>query len=550
MSHGRLFFADLPLATLFPRRLSGPAARQLFGGCRLRLKSTAMSPRYAPSREGGVRKQSVAGSFLFKLPNGDGKDAQVALFRRSARVSTYQHRLAPISGSIEADDVSPLATALREINEETSLTLSSIELLCVGKPYTFTDDDIYREGKGEQGIVIDWEHEDFEWFNPLDVNESEGFGGVPKLVNSLRRVWPEYDLGPQAGKVLTSGLRQLRDDHENGARQLANMAVSTLLNVIASMDQRAIDDSWWGDVRMAAWHICQTRESMGSAITSAVVRALDLIQTILLSEIPRGEVVPRVVEALKAQLGQRRSTTDRIRAVFVDYLRHNVIQTDKPQKRISVLTLSSSSTISDCLLGASADLGVPLDLRILESRPLCEGVTLASRLLAPDNASVDFTVTLYSDASAALAANDVDAVVLGADRISSAGDVSNKIGSLPAILSQRYSAPDAKVIILSETDKIARPGLAEEHPVEENSPMELMRAWNGNVKGAQVIEDALRTTDESSPNKVRVRNAYFEWIPARYVHAYVTDEGLWSVENIAKRSKWIGEETDRFFKDL
>ncbi|KAI1370603.1 nagb/rpia/CoA transferase-like protein [Hypoxylon crocopeplum] len=521
----------------------------------------------ASNEKRDIKKRSVAGSFLFKLLDGDEKQAQVALFKRSGKVSTYQHKYAPISGSVETYDANPMATALREINEETGLTLSSLELLRVGKPYTFTDESIGREwtinpfgfrlkdktegGKGEEGITIDWEHEGFDWFDPLDVKDLEEFGGVPKLVNSLRRVWPEYDLGLSAGRVLTSGLQKLRNDHESGARQLAQEAVSTLKNLIAEMDSDVIDDTWWANVRMAAWHICKTRESMGAAITSAIVKALDRVEAVFVQDLSSPEKVRQMTEAIEDQLKQRQSTTDRIRNAFVEYLRQNITQAIAGKKTISVLTLSSSSTISACLLQAATDLGVSLDLRILESRPLYEGVTLASKFLEARDGSADLTVTLFTDASVTLAAEAVDIVVLGADRISSAGDVSNKIGSLPTVLCQRHVAPDAKVIILSETEKIASPGLMDEHSAEENSPAELTRTWKGSVKGAEAIEVALGGV-ESGPTqgKIRVRNAYFEWIPARFVHAYVTDEGLWFVEDITKRSNWIGDEMDRFFKCL
>ncbi|KAI1772169.1 nagb/rpia/CoA transferase-like protein [Hypoxylon cercidicola] len=522
-----------------------------------------MASGHVTSGKEGIKKRSVAGSFFFKFPNGDEKQAQVALFRRSGKVRTYQHKLAPVSGSVEKDDASPIATALREIKEETGLTLTSIELLRVGKPYTFVDESIGREwtinpfafrlkdktegGKGEEGITLDWEHEGFEWFNPLDVNESEDFGGVPKLVNSLRRVWPEYDLGPRAGKVLTSGLQQLRDDHESGARLLAQTAVSILKNLIAEMDSGVIDNEWWANVRMAAWHICKARESMGAAITSAIVKSLDRVEVIFNQDGSPSEKVRQMIKSIDDQLEERKSTTDRIRDTFVDYIQQNLMQATEHKKVISVLTLSSSSTISACLLRAAADLKVSLDLRILESRPLYEGVTLASKLLEADNGSVDMNVTLYTDASVALAAHGVDIVVLGADRISSGGDVSNKIGSLPAVLSQRHAAPKARVVILSETEKIASPGLMEEHLPEENDPVELTEAWKTNAKGADVIESA---SIGSMQGRVRVRNTYFEWIPAQFIQAYVTDEGLWSVEDITKRSNWISDEMDRFFKGL
>ncbi|KAI0168908.1 nagb/rpia/CoA transferase-like protein [Hypoxylon sp. FL1284] len=514
-----------------------------------------------------LKKRAVAGSFLFRFPDGDENRAQVALFRRSGKVRTYQHKLAPVSGSVEKDDASPAATALREISEETSLTLASIELLRVGKPYTFVDESIGREwtinpfafrlkeksegGKGEEGIVLDWEHEGIEWFNPQDVSESDEFGGVPKLVHSLRRVWPEYDLGARPARVLTSGLQRLRDDHESGARQLAQTAVSVLKGLVAEMGSGRVDGDWWANVRMAAWHICKARESMGAAITSAVVKALVRIETIFNQDLPPAEKIDKMIRAMDEQLEQRKFTTDRIRDTFVQYIQQNVIQSAEQKKTVSILTLSSSSTISACLLQTAASLGVSFDLRILESRPLCEGVTLASKLLETDSGRVDMTTTLYTDASVALAARDVNIVVLGADRISSGGDVSNKIGSLPAVLSQRHVAPDARVVILSETEKIASPGSMEEHQSEENSPAELTQAWRSNVPGGDVIERASAAFgNDAGRGRVRVRNAYFEWIPAQFIDAYVTDEGLWSVEDIAKRSSWIKGETDRFFEGL
>ncbi|KAI1451504.1 nagb/rpia/CoA transferase-like protein [Annulohypoxylon moriforme] len=527
-----------------------------------------MASSNAKNGKDGLKKRSVAGSFLFKIPNNPDEPVQVALFRRSGKVSTYQHRLAPISGSVEKDDANPYATALREINEETGLTLSSIELLRVGKPYTFIDESVGREwtinpfgfrlkekaegGKGEDGITIDWEHEGFEWFDPLNVKDSDEFGGVPKLVNSLRRVWPEYDLGRHAGKALTLGLQMLRDDHESGARQLAEKSVSILKTLILEMNSDVIDDAWWANVRMAAWHICKARESMSAAITSAVVEALDRVEDAFIQDISPSEKHEQMIKSIDEQLIQRKSTTGRIRDTFISYLRQNIIQATESKKSICVLTLSSSSTISACLLQAAADLGVSLDLRILESRPLYEGVALASKLLELQDNSVDFTVTLYTDASMALAADAIDVIALGADRISAAGDVSNKIGSLPVVLSQRYAAPDARVVILSETEKVACPGLTEDHAAEENDPAEVIQAWTGNTKIVEAIEEALANArgSASATKKIQVRNTYFEWVPARFIHGYLTDEGIWSVQDIAKRSSWIGDEIDRFFKNL
>lgn len=509
------------------------------------------------------RKSVIAGSFLFRFPNGDHKQARVALFRRSGRVNTYQHKLAPCSGGVEEYDASPLATALREIQEETTLPASSLELLRVGKPYAFSDPSIGREwhinpfgfrikevaegGKGEEGITLDWEHDGIEWFDPLQVNASDEFGGVPRLVDSLRRVWPEWELGSEAGKVLTDGLQKLRNDHEHGARELAGMGISTLRDVIHQLGpSQPLDESWWSKVRMVAWHICQSRPSMGAAITSAMVKALDAIRAVYLADMDSANKIQQMTQALDQQLARRSSVTDRISQSFTEYVRQEILRDREPKETVSILTLSLSSTISECLLQAASTLDVALDLRVLESRPLCEGVTLASRILKHFSEESKSKVTLYSDASISLAAHEVDLVLLGADRVSSAGDVSNKIGSLPTVLTARYIAPNAKVLVLSDTEKIAGPGSMDEHVSEENSASELSRAWKETVEGAQVVEDALSRDDA----RIAVKNAYFEWVPAKFIDAYATEDGLWSTEQIRDKSTWIGNEIERYFKDL
>ncbi|KAF2964485.1 hypothetical protein GQX73_g9083 [Xylaria multiplex] len=487
------------------------------------------------------------------IRNGDATQARVALFKRSGTVRTYQHKWAPLSGSVEEHDATLLQAALREIHEETKLLPNSLDLLRVGKPYSLIDESVGREwiinpfafrlkdasegGQGEEGIELDAEHERFHWFDPMQVNGSDEFGGVPRLVHSLRRVWPEYDLGSNAGRTLTEGIRKIQNDREHGARQLAGVAISTLRDVICQiLHSQTMDESVWVKVRMAAWHICQSRPSMAAAITTTMVKALTTIRVACqLTDIPTADRISHINRELDGQLSQKNYTVDRICQSFIDYVHSNVLKHRELTEPVSILTLSSSSTITSCLIHAASTIGLKFDLRVLESRPLFEGVTTAVTLSQNFKDSEDLKITVYSDASAALAARGVNLVLLGADRISSAGDVSNKIGSLPAVLSARYITPNVKVLVLSDTEKIGGLGSMEEHDSEENSPLELRRAW-GTVKGAERVN--------------RVENAYFEWVPASLIDTYITEEGHLSTEQIQQKSEWIHSQSELYFNDL
>lgn len=479
-----------------------------------------------------------------------------------------RHKLAPISGSVDKDDASPLAAAIREVKEETTLDLTSIELIRKGKPYSFVDHDIGREwtinpfafrlksieegGKGQAGVTIDWEHEGWEWHAPLGINDSYEFEMVPKLVNSLRRVWPEYDLGAEAGASLTDGLRALQIDHKSGARQIAGKAICVLKEVIQKMDSVKVNsDIWWANVRMTVWHLCHNgRESMAAAITSSLLSVLDRLDYARTAAGSETECTQQIVETIDEFLAQRNTAVQRIKDSFVDHVRTEILG-QKHAGRLSILTISYSSTILECLLEAAVSLNLVLDLRILESRPLCEGVTLASKLLQSSNRQRRIHVTLYSDASAAIAAKYIDLLLIGADRISSAGDVSNKTGTLPAVLSARHISPHAKVVVLSEVEKIAGPGTVEEHTIEENAPGELSTVWQRCVEGYDTIKDYSRASHEDpSQAGAVVRNVYFEWTPADFIGAYITDAGVWSASDIRGRSDWIGSEARRTFDSL
>ncbi|KAK3493069.1 uncharacterized protein B0T23DRAFT_359251 [Neurospora hispaniola] len=593
--------------------------------------STSTPSSTAPStstNQKPLKHRSVVSSFIFKLPpayfsppssssssssslpttsNFDPSIQKplVALFKRSDKVSTYTHHYAPISGSIDSSDPSPLSAAWREIHEETTLTASDLKLLRQGKPYTFSDESVGREwtiwpfafllkdpagdGEGsEKKIKINWEHEGWAWFDPLDVRDTEDFGGVPKLKESLRRVWFEIDLGLEAGKVLAKGCKRLEEDYVSGARQMAGDALRILRDVIDKMDDDVLDGEngdgkeakWWKEIRMAAWHLWKNgRESMGAAIMSALLSALASVEAEVFqdhatsSKSSGKQLKSTIVSVLDREISARPLTNDQISRSFASYISRNLPSFNTPQKPLSILTLSESSTITHALSHLPILLpNFVLDIRVLESRPLLEGVSLAASLakalsteLASNN-DRQHSITIYTDASACHATRGVQLVVIGADRIASDGSVSNKTGSLSVLLATQHNAKEAKVVVLCDSEKVALPGPPEQHVVEDQGLEQVTRVWMGEGSSKR-IRGAARTVlnfahatrfegkkkekkheeKEKAQVKVQVRNVSFEWCAGGLIDAYVTEEGEWNDENVKKKSEALQGLEKRLF---
>lgn len=452
---------------------------------------------------------------------------------------------------MEESDSNTLATAWRELREETTLTGTSLTLFRRGKPYSFVDESVGREwtinpfafvlrsvqdgGQGEAGIQLDWEHEGYEWFDPNQVNESDSFEGVPRLLESLRRVWFNIDLGEDAGRALGEGLAALQRDHESGARQLASKALDVFVDVIQRLDTTS-RDLWWKNARFAAWHLWKNgRESMGSSILNVVLSSLAIIEQKLPNDGLSTDVVHDMVRAVRHFAHQRQTVgAQKISSSFVSFLEENFSQVQK----IAFLTLSSSSTITSCIMQALEQTRPQLDIRVLESRPLFEGIKVADAIVSFANESgVETSVSVFTDASAGIAAQGVDVVIIGADLLDGDGNVCNKTGSLPAVLSARHISPNARVIVLSEKEKI----LPFEHPEqEENDPQEVFDAW-------ERFAPSLKT---KSAAQVNVRNVYFEWVTSDLIDDYVTEDGVVSAEGIAECAQDVSRKADRFFGAL
>lgn len=403
-------------------------------------------------------------------------------------------------------------------------------------------------------IKIDWEHEGWEWFDPQDVKEDES--GVPRLAESLHRVWFEAQMNEEASRALQSGLLQLKNDHQSGSHELTTIALTRFRDVLVHLRD---DPNWWWTARMAAWHMWKNgRESMSSATQNAFLAVLGDLEKLAGSRFETGFTWNDVLGVVDVHLEKRRAMPARIRDSFTAYLNSTFMQMAESQSTLTILTLSASSTIRDSILNAFASLPIPnLDIRVLESRPLFEGTSMASSLVAdfqtkfPSRLDRHLKLTVYTDASAANAAHGVDFVLLGADCISSEGWISNKMGSLPAVLAARYASPRVKVLVFSQLEKVAEPRSEEDHTTENNDPAELTTAWLGSgVKGLGLLQTQMDTPSDTSNCVVEVKNIYFEWVPVDLIDGYVCEEGTVSRKEIKEKAYQVKEKADRYLGSL
>jgi len=156
-----------------------------------------------------------------------------------------------------------------------------------------------------------------------------------------------------------------------------------------------------------------------------------------------------------------------------------------------------------------------------ETRPFLQGARLTAWEMVQEN----IPVTLITDNMAGLmmATGEVDAVVVGTDRVAANGDVANKIGTyMVAVLAHAHSIPFYVACPLSTIDMNVASGA--EIPIEERAPDE--------VTGFRDCHWAA--------SGVKVRNPAFDVTPAELVTALITEKGVIQQPNHEKLSTLFG----------
>jgi methylthioribose-1-phosphate isomerase len=142
-----------------------------------------------------------------------------------------------------------------------------------------------------------------------------------------------------------------------------------------------------------------------------------------------------------------------------------------------------------------------------ETRPFLQG----ARLTCWEMVQERIPVTLISDNMAGhlMAQGEIDAVIVGTDRVAANGDVANKIGTyMVAVMARRHGIPFYVACPKSTMD--LRTPRGSQIPIEERDPAEV--AGYRNIRWA--------------PQGVKIRNPAFDVTPAALVTAIIHEGGV------------------------
>ncbi|MEG3640809.1 S-methyl-5-thioribose-1-phosphate isomerase [Magnetococcus sp. PR-3] len=160
------------------------------------------------------------------------------------------------------------------------------------------------------------------------------------------------------------------------------------------------------------------------------------------------------------------------------------------------------------------------NLRVIanETRPYLQGARLTAWELIRDE--IDTTLITDNMAGWLMANGEVDAIVVGSDRVAANGDVANKIGTYTlAVLANRHHIPFFVAAPLSTVDLRCPTGA--EIPIEERPSEEVTHCM----------------TKNSAAQGVKVRNPAFDVTPAELVTAFISEKGVAKAPNKEKIAK-------------
>ena len=172
----------------------------------------------------------------------------------------------------------------------------------------------------------------------------------------------------------------------------------------------------------------------------------------------------------------------------------------------TIFTHCHSSTVSHILARAKTE-GKIFEVVCTETRPAFQG-----RITAKEMLSLGMKTTFIVDSAARSFMHEIDVVVVGADAVTSEGNVVNKIGSSTiAVLAHEARKPFYVVSELLKFDPATLYG--EYERIEERSRDEI---W------------------KEAPLELNVRNPAFDVTPRDLIHGIICEEGIVAPQSVAE----------------
>jgi ribose 1,5-bisphosphate isomerase len=206
-------------------------------------------------------------------------------------------------------------------------------------------------------------------------------------------------------------------------------------------------------------------------------------------------------------LTQLEESSKRIAEIGARRIRHDSV----------ILTHCHSSTVTNLLKQAKRE-GKSFEVICTETRPVLQGQTTAKEML-----EIGVKTSFIVDSAARFFMNDVDLVLVGADAITSEGNVINKIGtSTVALVAAESRTPFYVVSELLKFDPATMYGDYEK--IEERSPREV---W------------------KDAPKELVIRNPAFDVTRRDFIHGIICEEGIVSPHSVTevmhRKYPWVFE---------
>ena len=350
-------------------------------------------------------------------------------------------------------------------------------------------------GAGNQNVeTLRWHNDRLEMIDQRALPERihyVGFGTAAEVAQGIRSMIVRG--APAIGCAAAYGVALEAQRMRHASQRDFEAAIREALDVLAASRPTAVNLVWALDRMRASW------EGIRERTTAEIADALLAQAHAILGEDKR-------INRALGQLGA---------ALLPDGAR--------------VLTHCNAGALATAghgtalgVIRSAVEAGKRISVIANETRPFLQGARLTAWELLQEN----IPVTLITDGMAGhmMSRGEIDAVIVGADRVAANGDVANKIGTyMVSVLARRHRIPFLVACPLSTIDLAIADGAA--IPIEERAPEE--------VTGFRDYQWAAAG--------VSVRNPAFDVTPADLVTALITERGVVHHPNRARLAELFAD---------